>query len=375
MLGTQSPDVLNSHQENWYTQLKLRQLSAQENFRLPVIQNYAKHDSNMQKLVEHKKQPYDLRHVLQLGAQDTGEYHKQLVDKPIQFDPRLMDRVRNASAVDDDNDSVVSDTLSVDEPGDNQAYKAAKENAKESVSDVKALRKASDALKGSIERLEKKAANGGLTAKESAKLKRLQESAIDTLVEAHKTVPKAQSELRALKRGTVRDIVRGHLQKTSAAPTADEEEKTKAGVAKALAGSVLKLTTEGELWYQGRHVYPNALSLAEAEKIDKELLKQMEDVDTSTAEGAKVMDKMLEHQKDVEARIQGLKEKKAAAKAAKAAAKAAAAAPATEAAADTGAGTGLRRAPSRGPSRATSPAPAEEEGEGDAPSETPEGWQ
>ena len=143
--NTQPLDVLNNHQDHWYTQLKLRQLSAQETFHLPVIHDYVNHDSNMRKLMEHKKQPNNQHQVLQLGA-DTGEYYKQLVDKPIHFDPRLMEQVRNASAVDDDNDSVVSDTLSVDEPRDIPEYRAAKQQAKESGGDVTALRKASDEL-------------------------------------------------------------------------------------------------------------------------------------------------------------------------------------------------------------------------------------
>jgi hypothetical protein len=355
VFGATSP-TLNSPFD-WYTQLKLRQQGAQHSFRLPVLQNFANEEKNLLRLVERNANPLknDQRDLLKLATKDAGEHFRQFVNKPVHFNEALIERVKRAGAVDEDDDkaSVVSDTLSVDEIGDPAEYTEAKAKVKERVDEVKATQKAGNAIAKSVEALEKKAATGKLTDKEEAKLQRMKEHLLTLTSYAHKGVPQMKADLKALKKSAVRELLRGHLQKTSGAPVGDADEQDKEAMAKLLQGSSLKLTTGGDLWWHGAKVRVDKLNAMEAERIRKVLLKAQDDNPDVHAPNL-----LAEHIAAVEKRLANLAKKKsgAGAGASSAAAEAASSPPSPSAAA-------ASAAPSRSVSRAVSPAPPETEAE------------
>ena len=294
---------------DWYTRLKLRQQSVQNYFRLPVLQNYANGEKNMLRMIEATGRQADQRGILELAKQDSGEFFKKIVEKPIKFNENLLERVKNANAVDnDDNDSVVSDTLSVDEKGDPAEYKEVKASIKDKSKEFKATQKAGQAIIGRIQTLEAKAVKGKLTEKESATLEKLKDHAISLAVYSHKAVPQLKADLKALKKSAVRDVLRSHLQKSSGAAEGNEEEKAKEDMAKLLAGSSLKVTTDGDLWWHGAKVDVNKLNKNEAERISKVLYKKLETVDLS--EDSNLVKSILMYTDAIAKRLQQLQKKK-----------------------------------------------------------------
>ena len=115
---------------NWYARMKFRQ-QGNIPYRDPAIRDYKAQDNKLDAVAKHSMMyGGDSRATLNLAKKDEGLHFEQIAEKPIRFNSVLSAEVRHADRqYDDDNSSVVSDTLSVDEPHDPQEYKDAKREA------------------------------------------------------------------------------------------------------------------------------------------------------------------------------------------------------------------------------------------------------
>jgi uncharacterized protein YkuJ len=346
------------------TRLKIRQQSALQGFRLPVLRNYSNANKKLERVAERldNAKLYDNEHILKLTSYSSSEtYDNDFVDVPIEQNKELLENVKKAGAAEDDA-SVVSEALSDDEENDPPEYVAAKAEIRKAVSKVKGLRKRHGDTMKVIERLEKKQEDGGsLTEREKALLKQAQEETINTYVKAAKAVPKAQAGLKAYRKSNVREVLKRHLVPIVGGGADDSKEaKAAQTIQRFLMGerSSLRLGLNDRLWYRKKLVNPTTLNLKDATRINDVILKRYGLLDLSSPEGRAEYDVLNKHRKDIQARISNLTDDKGVK------AKPKGGKGATSAAAEA-----ASAAPSRSVSRAVSPAPpeteAEDEGGGD----------
>jgi hypothetical protein len=338
------------------TRLKLRQQSALQGFRLPVLRNYSNANKKLERIAERLENAklYDNDHILKLTSQTSSEnYTKDFVNVPVEQNEELMDNVRKASAAEaEDDDSVVSETVSDDDEHDPKDYKDAKAEVRKSRTKVRELRKRAGNVVKVIKRLEDKEKNGGtLTEREKALHKQANDEAIDTYVEAANAVPQVKANLKAYRKNKVREMIKGHLVSVAGAGSNDANAQAAQRIQRWLKNSKssLRLGVGDILWYSGRHVNPESLDKKSAARILRVITAKDNTLDILTPEGAAEHNILHKHYGKLLQRIAELDSEEAKAKP-KGGKGAGAGSSSASAALPT-------RAASRAASRATSPAP------------------